>query len=180
MSALLDAMNRNQRAIAAVKVKAEVEKLGPVNCAGCTACCRGAHYVTMFPPEDNHLDYDTVIMAADPNVVEDIRATHPAALVDLDNYKGVIPPDEFAQMHASGNGLGVYILRLKPNGDCVYLGENGCTIYDRRPRVCREFDCRVMYRKLSNKERKEWVRAGTLSPKVFDAGRKRLAQRDAT
>ncbi len=33
-------------------------------------------------------------------------------------------------------------LARKLNGDCLYLGENGCTIYDVRPQECRQFDCR--------------------------------------
>lgn len=34
--------------------------------------------------------------------------------------------------------------RLKTNEDgaCVYLGEHGCSIYDRRPSACRTYDCR--------------------------------------
>ena len=36
-------------------------------------------------------------------------------------------------------------LKNKPNGDCWYLGETGCTIHGRHPAICREFDCRRMY-----------------------------------
>lgn len=32
-----------------------------------------------------------------------------------------------------------------PEGDCIYLGPAGCTIYDKRPRICRMFDCREHY-----------------------------------
>jgi Fe-S-cluster containining protein len=39
----------------------------------------------------------------------------------------------------------VHKLKHKGNGDCSYLGENGCTIYDRRPILCRAFDCRKNY-----------------------------------
>lgn len=35
----------------------------------------------------------------------------------------------------------VYLAR-KPNHDCIYLTDAGCSIYDRRPIVCREWDCR--------------------------------------
>ncbi len=37
---------------------------------------------------------------------------------------------------------GGYYLARKENGDCLYLGDEGCTIYEKRPVVCREFDCR--------------------------------------
>jgi len=42
-------------------------------------------------------------------------------------------------------------LAQKPNGDCVYLGEEGCTIYDRAPAICRHFDCRQMAALLRSK-----------------------------
>lgn len=29
----------------------------------------------------------------------------------------------------------------KPNGDCIYLGDAGCTIYADRPKICRSFSC---------------------------------------
>jgi Fe-S-cluster containining protein len=39
-------------------------------------------------------------------------------------------------------------LLQRSNGDCWYLQENGrCAIYDRRPRLCRVFDCRVALRR---------------------------------
>ena len=31
------------------------------------------------------------------------------------------------------------------DGSCVHLGPDGCTVYDRRPRICRAFDCREHY-----------------------------------
>lgn len=37
---------------------------------------------------------------------------------------------------------GKWALARKPNGDCTYLGEGGCTIHERRPSVCRMTDCR--------------------------------------
>ncbi len=33
-------------------------------------------------------------------------------------------------------------LATRDNGDCVYLVEGGCGIYERRPSVCRSYDCR--------------------------------------
>ena len=37
------------------------------------------------------------------------------------------------------------VLKHKENGDCAYLGKDGCTIYDMRPILCRAFDCRKNY-----------------------------------
>lgn len=38
---------------------------------------------------------------------------------------------------------GERVLRKKKDGNCVYLGSRGCTIYGSQPRMCRAFDCRV-------------------------------------
>jgi len=39
---------------------------------------------------------------------------------------------------------GRFMLAHKKNGDCIYLDRlEGCTIYDRRPYVCGNLDCRV-------------------------------------
>lgn len=40
---------------------------------------------------------------------------------------------------------GAWVLDHKPNGDCVYLDRaTGCTIWQRRPALCRDFDCRTV------------------------------------
>jgi Fe-S-cluster containining protein len=40
------------------------------------------------------------------------------------------------------SGERVVALQQKPNGDCVYLEpERGCSIHERAPVICREFDC---------------------------------------
>ena len=38
---------------------------------------------------------------------------------------------------------GDLVLRRRPDGGCVHLGEQGCTVYQYRPSVCRTFDCRA-------------------------------------
>ena len=37
---------------------------------------------------------------------------------------------------------GLRVLKRKPSGDCIYLEDSGCTIWERPPAQCREFDCR--------------------------------------
>ena len=41
------------------------------------------------------------------------------------------------------------VLSHKENKDCWYLDKEGCRIYHQRPRICREFDCRVIAAKIS-------------------------------
>ena len=38
---------------------------------------------------------------------------------------------------------GNFMLRSRKDGRCPMLGSSGCTTYDRRPRTCRSFDCRI-------------------------------------
>jgi Fe-S-cluster containining protein len=40
---------------------------------------------------------------------------------------------------------GALMIAHKENRDCVYLGDKGCSIHDRRPRMCREMDCRTIF-----------------------------------
>ena len=68
----------------------------------------------------------------------------------------------------------VFVLATEANGQCVYLGASGCTIYDRRPLLCRSFDCRKHYLILPRQDRDNLVKLGLSSRAVFNAGRARL------
>ena len=72
-----------------------------------------------------------------------------------------------------GTRLG-HALQRKPNGDCVYLGENGCTIHDRAPHVCKIFDCRSLFQKLDRVDRRRAIASGKLPKSLFDKGRQML------
>jgi len=66
------------------------------------------------------------------------------------------------------------VLKHKPNGDCFFLGDAGCTIYDKRPVICRSFDCRRAFLKIRNRftrnQRRQMVRAGHLDMAVYRRG----------
>ena len=68
-----------------------------------------------------------------------------------------------------------YILKHKDNNECIYLGPAGCTIYDRRPAICREFDCRKLFLSFTRQQRRLMVRMGAFSKEVLEAGRLRLS-----
>jgi Fe-S-cluster containining protein len=76
------------------------------------------------------------------------------------------------------SGKPVYLLATDGNGKCVYLGtsggHSGCTIYARRPLLCRSFDCRKHYLILPREDRDNLVRLRLSSRSVFNAGRARL------
>jgi Fe-S-cluster containining protein len=68
----------------------------------------------------------------------------------------------------------VVILDRLSNGDCVYLGEGGCTIWDRAPYECRMYDCREMFKNSDRPGRKLAVKNGVVPKAIFDRGRELL------
>ncbi len=70
------------------------------------------------------------------------------------------------------------ILQSRPNGDCVYLTNHGCSIHDHKPAMCREYDCREVYMamivaKTRRERRADIASCGDLKA-VLRAGRKQL------
>jgi Fe-S-cluster containining protein len=92
---------------------------------------------------------------------------HPDQGDDVESYRT-------RQVTGSG-GEAVFLLETNAAGGCVYLGETGCTIYERRPLICRTFDCRKHYLILPRQDRDNLVRLKLSSRAVFRAGRARLA-----
>ena len=70
-----------------------------------------------------------------------------------------------------GNGA---IVKKGADGNCIYLGPDGCTIHDRAPLICRVFDCRRWFLSKSRNERRAMVKSGFADAAVFEAGRERL------
>jgi Fe-S-cluster containining protein len=85
---------------------------------------------------------------------------------DVDSYKHEI-------MSVPGAG-DIAIIKKGADGNCIYLGADGCTIHDRAPVICRAFDCRDLYRTKTRQERRRLIAMGIASKEVFDAGRDRL------
>lgn len=67
-------------------------------------------------------------------------------------------------------------LKLQPNGDCIYLGESGCTIHGRAPYICRVFDCRAQHAMYTKAQRESLVRAKILDPAILRRGATLLHQ----
>jgi Fe-S-cluster containining protein len=66
------------------------------------------------------------------------------------------------------------MLKRTAENNCIYLGPEGCTIHDRAPVICREFDCRRMFKMLSRKERRRAIKIGFMDQEVLAAGRERV------
>lgn len=92
---------------------------------------------------------------------------HPEQGDDVDSYQHRVIANQ-------ATGEPVFVLATESSGQCVYLGASGCTIYDRRPLLCRSFDCRKHYLILPRQDRDNLVKLGLSSRAVFNAGRARL------
>lgn len=97
----------------------------------------------------------------------DLVVLHPAEGDDPSQYQTV------KAVHPL-SGKPILALARQANGDCIYLGPQGCTIHDRAPLICREFDCRRWYRSKTRVERRRMVARGHFTDAVFAAGRARV------
>lgn len=68
----------------------------------------------------------------------------------------------------------VTILDRQDNGDCHYLGHDGCLIHDRAPYECRKYDCREMFKNSDRQGRKLAVKNGVVPKGIFERGRELL------
>ncbi len=68
-------------------------------------------------------------------------------------------------------GQTVMMLKRKPNGDCIYLEEEGCIIHENSPAICQEFDCRLLAKNASRLAKNTKDLAGSA---VLKAGKMRL------
>lgn len=83
---------------------------------------------------------------------------------------------EIVDLPGAGRGP---ILKRRPNGDCIYLGESGCTIHGRTPVICRVFDCRDAYRSFMEhprQERRRMVKDGLIDREILERGRQLSAE----
>jgi len=62
-----------------------------------------------------------------------------------------------------------------PNGDCVYLGDNGCTIHGRAPALCRAADCRSVALRYNLQAAQALHMMGRLNFDVWDKGNQLVA-----
>jgi hypothetical protein len=69
---------------------------------------------------------------------------------------------------------GTFVLDHKPNGDCIYLGDGGCTRHADKPQMCREMDCRRISAALSFTRARQLSRRGTLRLPVWKRGKELL------
>jgi len=69
---------------------------------------------------------------------------------------------------------GALMIAHKPNGECIYLNESGCSIHDHAPSLCRSVDCRKLAARIDFETAMHLHRMGRLDIRVWDQGRKLL------
>jgi Fe-S-cluster containining protein len=69
---------------------------------------------------------------------------------------------------------GALMLAHKPNGECIYLNEKGCSIHDRAPSLCRIADCRTIAARIDFEKARQLHLAGRLDIRVWDQGHRLL------
>lgn len=74
-----------------------------------------------------------------------------------------LEPDDDPSEYDTYEEDGVTYLASYITGTCVYLGTGGCTIWERRPNVCRRFDCR---REINHPDHLVRVAAGLLAERM--------------
>lgn len=72
------------------------------------------------------------------------------------------------------NGPAIVTLRLKPDGACYALKGGRCSIWEKRPYICRQFDCRKIFAMHTKAQRRDLVDKRYFHKSVIDAGKKRL------
>jgi hypothetical protein len=63
------------------------------------------------------------------------------------------------------------MLAHKPNGDCIYLGERGCTRQDDKPQMCMEMDCRRIAQALTWTQARKLHQRGAFNIAIWKRGR---------
>ena len=69
---------------------------------------------------------------------------------------------------------GKTVLKQRENGDCVYLGSEGCTIHDSAPIKCKSFDCKTLIEGFTRVQRRKFIKEGKLSKEIVRAAHRRM------
>ena len=70
----------------------------------------------------------------------------------------ILPEDDASKYQTMPHEhfTGHLMLDHKPNGECLYLTNNGCGIHDHKPTMCREMDCRRIFKSVKKRELKRY------------------------
>jgi len=72
------------------------------------------------------------------------------------------------------SNAGARMLAHKPNGECLYVQDNGCSIHDIAPVLCRSADCRRIALQYDFETARKLHMMGRIDMRVWDRGKKLL------
>lgn len=75
-----------------------------------------------------------------------------------------------------GSNKMAIMLDQTPDRDCIYLGDGCCSIYERRPHLCRIFDCRAYVLETSPAMIDFQIKIGLADAAIVARGRELLAK----
>jgi hypothetical protein len=89
----------------------------------------------------------------------------------------ILPQDDITNCYVKPHPRlrGAFVLDHKPNGDCIYLGDGGCTCHADKPQMCREMDCRRIARAISWTKARQMAVSGRLTMPIWRRGKDLLA-----
>jgi len=64
------------------------------------------------------------------------------------------------------------MLAHKPNGDCIYMLDQGCTNYENRPAICREFSCVALLKGAGYTKLRKLVKRGHIKKGMLETALK--------
>jgi hypothetical protein len=85
-------------------------------------------------------------------------------------------PNEIERFQNEPHALfsGLRMLAHQSNGNCVYLGPNGCAIHDDKPYMCRTMDCRLLAKRLTYTQARKMTKQGRVNMEVWKRGKELL------
>lgn len=95
----------------------------------------------------------------------DLIVLHPEMGDNPSNYETIEVPHPLT-------GKPCVALKVIDGYGCAYRGEKGCTIYDKRPAICREFDCRKFVKCMPKRELEGLLADGFVSTDVVRQGKR--------
>lgn len=71
-----------------------------------------------------------------------------------------------------------FMIDHKPNGECIYLDEKGCTVHDDKPVMCRTMDCRNIAATITFTHARKYEKDGLLIFSIWKKGRELIKGAD--
>lgn len=111
-----------------------------------------------------------------PNRIEDAIPCDGCTLCCHNDMVRLLPGDDKFEYETEPHPVlaGERMLAHKANGDCLYLGDKGCSIHDHKPQMCREMDCRILAQEITWTHARKLDKSGRLKIIVWKRGKELL------